>query len=112
MAAAGKRAGRETTEGVVLSRVDRPERGGAWRQYFEDTRAHPADVVHRVFGRESAEPRPGFDRRFGKGVCLVRPDGVQVDLHRTLAAGPDIPDSSNAAGDHARRHHAGGARPE
>jgi hypothetical protein len=38
--------------------------------------------------RRSAEPRPGFDRRFGKGVCLIRPDGVQVDLHRTLAAGP------------------------
>jgi hypothetical protein len=38
--------------------------------------------------RRSAEPRPGFDRRFGKGVCLIRPDGVQIDLHRTLASGP------------------------
>jgi thymidylate synthase ThyX len=42
-----------------LSRVDRPERGGIWRQYLEDTGAHTADVVHRIFGRESSEPRPG-----------------------------------------------------
>lgn len=38
--------------------------------------------------RRSEEPRPGFDRRFGKGVCLIRSDGVQIDLHRTLASGP------------------------
>lgn len=38
--------------------------------------------------RRSQEPRPGFDRRFGKGTCVIRPDGVQVDVHRTLAAGP------------------------
>jgi hypothetical protein len=42
-----------------LSRVDRPERGGAWSQYLRDTRDHTADVVHRVFGRDVAEPRPG-----------------------------------------------------
>src|SRR3954466_3255486 len=42
-----------------LTRVDRPERGGAWSQYLGDTRDHTADVVHRVFGREIAEPRPG-----------------------------------------------------
>lgn len=44
------------------------ERIGAWRRY--------------------AEVRPGFDRRFGKGVCMVLPDGVQVDVHRTFVAGP------------------------
>lgn len=38
--------------------------------------------------RRYPEPRPGFDRRFGKGACVVLPDGTQVDLHRTLAAGP------------------------
>jgi thymidylate synthase ThyX len=42
-----------------LTRVDRPERGGAWSRYLEDTRDHTADVVHRVFGRETVEPRPG-----------------------------------------------------
>jgi hypothetical protein len=38
--------------------------------------------------RKFAEPRPGFDRRFGKGPCFVSPAGYEVDLHRTLAMGP------------------------
>ena len=38
--------------------------------------------------RRYPEPRPGFDRRFSKGSCLVSPDGPEVDLHRTLAMGP------------------------
>lgn len=38
--------------------------------------------------RKFPEPRPGFDRRFGKGSCLVSPAGYEIDLHRTLAMGP------------------------
>ena len=38
--------------------------------------------------RRFPEPRPGFDRRFGKGSCLVSPAGYEVDLHRTFAMGP------------------------
>jgi Uncharacterised nucleotidyltransferase len=38
--------------------------------------------------RRFDEPREGFDRRFGKGVCLTSPDGLELDAHRTLAAGP------------------------
>jgi hypothetical protein len=38
--------------------------------------------------RRYAEPRPGFDRRFSKGVSLSLPSGIDVDLHRTLAPGP------------------------
>ena len=38
--------------------------------------------------RRYPEPRPGFDRRFGKGVCLETPNGLEIDLHRTLVAGP------------------------
>jgi hypothetical protein len=38
--------------------------------------------------RRYPEPRPGFDRRFSKGSCLVSPAGIEVDLHRTLAMGP------------------------
>lgn len=30
----------------------------------------------------------GFDRRFAKGACHRLPDGVEVDVHRTLALGP------------------------
>jgi hypothetical protein len=32
--------------------------------------------------------RPGFDERFGKGVNVRTFDGLDVDLHRTLALGP------------------------
>ena len=42
-----------------LTRVDRPERGGAWTTHLEETRDHTASVVHRVFGDEEPEPRPG-----------------------------------------------------
>jgi hypothetical protein len=38
--------------------------------------------------RKFPEPRPGFDRRFGKGSCLVSPSGYEIDLHRSLAMGP------------------------
>lgn len=37
--------------------------------------------------RRFPEPRPGFDRRFGKGTCLVTSDGLELDLHRTFAIG-------------------------
>ena len=35
-----------------------------------------------------AAPRPGFDRRFGKGSTLLSPEGYEVDLHRTFVSGP------------------------
>ena len=38
--------------------------------------------------RNFPEPRPGFDRRFGKGSCLIGPAGHEIDVHRTLAMGP------------------------
>jgi hypothetical protein len=38
--------------------------------------------------RRFPELRPGFDRRFGKGACLETPQGLELDLHRTFAAGP------------------------
>jgi hypothetical protein len=38
--------------------------------------------------RRYAEPRPGFDARFGKGVCIETPTGLEIDLHRTFVAGP------------------------
>jgi hypothetical protein len=40
------------------------------------------------FERRFVEPRVGFDARFTKGACLERADGLEVDLHRTLAPGP------------------------
>lgn len=33
-------------------------------------------------------PSEGYDERFGKGAAWTMPDGVEVDVHRTLALGP------------------------
>jgi hypothetical protein len=38
--------------------------------------------------RRFPELRPGYDRRFTKGVAVVLPGGDEIDLHRTLAPGP------------------------
>ncbi len=39
--------------------------------------------------RRRPEPRPGWEARFGKASVHVHPnDGVEIDLHRTLALGP------------------------
>lgn len=38
--------------------------------------------------RRSVEPRPGFDRRFGKGATFTAPDGHELDVHRTFVMGP------------------------
>jgi len=40
------------------------------------------------FERDLPEPRAGFDIRFGKAATHTGPDGLQIDLHRTLALGP------------------------
>lgn len=37
--------------------------------------------------RPWAQRRPGFDRRFAKSVTMTFPDGMEFDLHRTLADG-------------------------
>ncbi len=37
--------------------------------------------------RRRPELRPGFDRRFAKSVTM-RLDGLEIDLHRTIAPGP------------------------
>ena len=41
-----------------LTRVDRPERGGAWTEYLAEVRQTTAEVVGRVLGGEEPEPRP------------------------------------------------------
>src|ERR1700730_907613 len=41
-----------------LTRVDRPERGGAWSAYLADTRAATEALVARIVGDEDPEPRP------------------------------------------------------
>src|SRR5207248_2978721 len=41
-----------------LARVDRPDRGGAWSAYLEDTRAAMEEVAGKLFAADEAEPRP------------------------------------------------------
>ncbi len=38
--------------------------------------------------RRFPEPRPSYDREFGKGVSFVMPGPLELDLHRTLSPGP------------------------
>jgi hypothetical protein len=40
------------------------------------------------FQRVLPEPVTGFDERFGKAATHTGPDGLQLDLHRTLVLGP------------------------
>jgi hypothetical protein len=48
-----------------------------------------AALTEMHFRRRLAEPRPGFDVRFGKGAAHVHVgDRMEIDLHRTLALGP------------------------
>lgn len=55
-------------------------------------RPDDVDLAVSVLERDGAvrmwaERRPGFDRRFAKSVTLRYPDGIEVDLHRTLVDG-------------------------
>ncbi len=81
-------------KGAGVARLDYPD--PAWRAFGDvdvlvPTAAYDDAVVAlEQLGawRRYGQVRPGFDRRFGKGACLVLPDGHQVDLHRTFVAGP------------------------
>lgn len=55
----------------------------------EDFDTVSASLPDLGFHRSSPEPRPGFDRRFGKGATyLAASDGTNLDLHRTFVMGP------------------------
>jgi len=81
-------------KGPAVARLDYPD--PSWRAFGDidvlvrssEYEAALRALISRGGRRRSAEIRPGFDRRFGKGVCIVMADGVQVDVHRTLASGP------------------------
>jgi hypothetical protein len=47
-----------------------------------------AALVDAGYTRPLPQLRAGFDRRFGKTAMLLDPDGLQVDVHRTLVIGP------------------------
>ena len=60
-----------------------------------DVLVHSEDLdrsaaVLQTHGHQRPIPQliPGFDRRYGKSVDVRTADGVEVDIHRTLASGP------------------------
>ncbi|MHA6784816.1 nucleotidyltransferase family protein [Pseudonocardia saturnea] len=81
-------------KGSALAHLDYPD--PALRSFVDvDVLVRASDVDRTVqvthaagFRRTLAEPRPGFDRRFDKGMTLVPPGGFEVDLHRTFVLGP------------------------
>ena len=46
-----------------------------------------AALIHHGSVRRIPERRPGFDRRFVKSIGLTSPDGVELDVHRSLCSG-------------------------
>ncbi len=81
-------------KGAAVAHLDYPD--PSWRAYGDvdllvasEHLDHAIELLVRAGGRRTVpEIHPGFDRRFGKGACVVRPDGIQVDVHRTFVAGP------------------------
>lgn len=91
---AGHGLGARVLKGPAVAHLDYPDPG--LRSYIDlDVLVRAADidsVVHVLtdagFARTLAEPRPGFDRRFDKGLTMVPRDGFELDLHRTFVLGP------------------------
>ncbi|WP_208028109.1 nucleotidyltransferase family protein [Rhabdothermincola sediminis] len=81
-------------KGPALAHLDGPD--PSWRAFGDlDLLVPPTQLAlaGRVLAdrggrRRYPEPRPGFDRRFSKGMAFVLPDGHEIDLHRTLCQGP------------------------
>ena len=81
-------------KGPAVARLDYPD--PSWRAFGDIDLLVPArsfDAASQILGsgggrRRFAEVSKGFDSRFGKGACFTYPDGLQIDLHRTISAGP------------------------
>lgn len=81
-------------KGSAVARLDYPD--PALRSFVDlDVLVRPTDIDRAAgalaaagFARTLAEPRPGFDRRFDKGMTLISPSGFELDLHRTFVLGP------------------------
>ncbi len=80
-------------KGPAVAHLDYPD--PMWRTFGDLDLLVPAtdyDAAVRSLERwgarrRSLEVQPDFDRRFGKGVCMIGAEGVQVDLHRMLSPG-------------------------
>lgn len=80
-------------KGAAVAHLAYPE--PSMRMYGDNDILLPADTFDDALSalaaagyvRPAAPPRPGFERRFGKGVTLRRPGSDELDLHRSLLFG-------------------------
>lgn len=80
-------------KGIAVAHLDYPD--PAWREFGDaDLLVQASDLDRAVavlaakgHPRDLVERRPGFDRRFGKGVTIYGPNHVEIDLHRTFIVG-------------------------
>ena len=81
-------------KGPAVAHLDYPD--PSWRAFGVIDLLVPADsfeAASQILNsagarRRFAEVNKGFDSRFGKGACFAYSDGLQIDLHRTISAGP------------------------
>jgi membrane-associated phospholipid phosphatase len=81
-------------KGSACANLDYPD--PALRSFIDvDLLLRPEDIDRAValladagYHRTLAEPRPGFDRRYDKGLTMITPSGFELDLHRTFVLGP------------------------
>jgi thymidylate synthase ThyX len=71
---------------AFLTRVDRPDRGGAWSEYLRATREDTAAVAEELVGDEEPSPRPEV------ALTEFDPDGEVKVVAAALYASTDLPD--------------------
>ena len=100
-----------------LTRVDRPDRGGAWTEYLAKTRDDTADLVARIFGADEPEPTadvtlldwdPEGEDKVLAAICYPHtdlPEGQLLDRVRRLPADDRIALVHAYVGDRSNRRH-------
>ena len=71
---------------AFFTRVDQPDRGGRWSEYFANTRETTSDVVLRLTGSENTEGRPEVV------LSDFDPDGEVKVVSAALYASSTLPD--------------------
>lgn len=100
-----------------VARVDRPERGGAWIEYFDRTRIDTQELVAELFGHAEPEPRPAvvltdFDpegeEKVLAAICYPAtrlPEDQVLARVRRLSADERVALLRAAVGERANRRH-------
>ena len=100
-----------------LTRVDRPDRGGAWSSYLARTRTETAALVARLFPADEPEARPSvvltdFDPeaedKLLAAICyphLALPEDQLLDRVRRLSDGERVELITAYVGDRENRRH-------